>query len=133
MRIDDFQVYLARFENEVLIRGYERGLWGSVVPASTRRGSLAGEPIGRLVGDRFVYDRPLVLEYGGHIKKSTGFMALAVQIDEFGIRTLRAPLVNFSSCKVEHVYTLAPELVEGFVPFKREIIIARWGPQAQGL
>jgi len=133
MRPDDFQIYLTRFESKVLIRGYERGRWGSMVNASTRRGSLAGEPIGRLVGDRFVYDRPLVLEYGGHIKKSTGFMALAVQIDEFGIRTLRAPLVNLSSCKVEDVYALAPELVEGFVPFKREIIIARWGPQAQGL
>lgn len=130
---DNFHVYLARFENEVLIQGYQKGYWGSVVNVSTRRGVLAGEPIGRLVGDRFVCEYPLAIEYGGHIKKSTGFMALAVQLEDLAMRTIRAPLVNVSSCRVEDVYTLSPELVEGFVPFKRELIIARWGPQAKGL
>lgn len=126
--IDDFMIYLARFERDVIVRGLDEGLWGTTSHVAIRPGRLEREPVGKLLGSRLACDASLAVEYYGHVKKSIGFMSRAAEIEHFGVRTMVAPLVNFSTVRVEDVARLAPDLVAGFPAFKAEIVAARFGP-----
>jgi len=124
--MDEFRIYLSKFEARVIVAGIDGGRWGTPTNVTIRPGKLAQSPIATLVGTRFFYPRPAAIEYYGLVKKSLGFMELAAKVHEFGIGTIRAPLVNFSSVKIEDVAALAPDLVDGFVPFKKRIKEIRW-------
>ena len=126
MQDQHFREYLYAFEKDVMLRGIEEGRWGTQQQVTIRPGRLAQYPIGRFLGTRFRHDKPVAISYYGLIKKSTEFMALAARLSQFGMSTIKAPVAEFSSVKIEDVAELAPELIQGFVDFKKHIKEHRW-------
>ena len=125
MKPTEFQIYTARFEIEVLMRGLEMERWGTWKDVTVRRGKLAPQPIGKLVGTRFVYPKPAAIDYYGFVKKSLAFMALAVELP-MEARTLFAPVVSVSTPSTTAVGELAPELLDGFAAWKDHIYRVRY-------
>lgn len=126
-----FAIYLTKFETRVVIAGILARRFtsrdGVVIRRSLR---LDKSPLGRLVGNRFRWERPAAIEYFGVVKRSTGFVELAGLVHEplrrYGLCELYVPIVNFSSVTVEDVARFAPDLVEDFPAFKERMVRARW-------
>lgn len=121
----EFQKYMAEFEQRVIIAGIEKGVLGKMAWMPIRDGRLTRTPLAALVGTRFQYKTPAVLEYYGLHKRSTGFMARAHAVFDFrkGFKVL---VVNFSSIKDALIAELAPDLLPGFPAFKQAIVDVRF-------
>lgn len=118
-----FSQYMTLFEERVLIR--MRGKQ-ELVPA--RPGRLARSGFGRKVGCFFESDRPVVINYYGHFKKSVSFVEVEGQVrDQYGgqIRMISGEVVHFASVRIEDVARLAPDLVKWFPHFKTKVLKLR--------
>ncbi len=120
-----FTEYMTEFERRVVQVGVDRGLLGAKTWLPIRSGRLTRTPFARLVGTRFSCDEPIVIEYFGLHKRSTGFMAKAQRMFEFK-KGLNATLVNLSSVKDSHLADLAPDLLPDFPAFKQAIVDVRF-------
>lgn len=126
MKKDDFVPYQKNFEEDVMCMLQALAIM-KMVPV--RPGKLAKTKFGALIGCVFVYVPPLVLDYYGFLKRSSG---LVEKIEEMQnkfvgkqIRCVKAPVVHFASVRMEDVASLAPELVGDFPEFKKMILDAR--------
>lgn len=127
MDLDAFRIYCAKFENRVLIAGYERGLWRTELRrVPIRPGRLEKEPIGCLVGNRFVWDRIAVIDYYGHLKKSTAFMSQAVDLYKYQITYMHAVVLPFQAVRPQHIIDLAADLCPFWTEFQARVHEARW-------
>ena len=124
--VKTFCIYMAQLETRVLIEGYRLGRWGRLMPIAIRGNShFVKTPIAELLGTRFYWPEPAVIEYMGFRKRSTGFMAQAAEVMSFGLTTISAPLIVFSSVTVLDVEQLAPDLLRDFNTFKTKVVEAR--------
>ena len=126
MKKDDFVPYQKNFEEDVLCMLQALAIM-KMIPV--RPGKLAKTKFGALVGSVFDYAPPLVIDYYGFLKRSTG---LIEKVDEMRaklvgrqLRMVKAPVVHFASVRMEDVAIRAPELVAGFPDFKKTILDAR--------
>ena len=92
---------------------------------SAKRGRLDSTKFGQLIGTQFEYSNPLVIDYYGLIKKSTGFVKKLNSIEDLEIKAAQALTVHFASIKDAHIVKLAPDLIVGFPPFKEYLIRVR--------
>jgi len=123
---NDFILYMNKLEQKVIGPGLEEGLWGTEVWLPIRNGKLHSLPFSQLLGTRWHYAQPAVIDYYGLHKRSTGFMAKAVRLGCF-LKGFEAPLVAFSSIRDYGIKELAPELLHDFPDFKRAVVRARFG------
>lgn len=125
MKIKQFRNYLCKFEEQVIIKGLEEGAFGKTMMISAKRGRLDSTKFGQLIGTQFEYSNPLVIDYYGLIKKSTGFVKKLNSIEDLEIKAAQALTVHFASIKDAHIVKLAPDLIVGFPPFKEYLIRVR--------
>lgn len=125
MKVKDFRNYLHDFETQVIIRGIEDGTFGKEMMVSARRGKLDSTKFGQLLGSQFEYLKPVVIDYYGLIKKSTGFVTKLNSVEEIEAKAAKAWIVHFASIKDTHIVKLAPGLIVGFPPFKEYLIKIR--------
>lgn len=120
--------YMNKLEQKVIVPGLERGLFGKATWLPIRNGKLHSAPFAELLGTRFFYAEPAVIEYYGLQKRSTGFMAKATRLGAF-LKGFKAPLVSFASVHAEHIKELAPELHDLFPEWKAAVVQARFGAE----
>ena len=125
MKIKQFRNYLCKFEEQVIIKGLEEGAFGKTMMISAKRGRLDSTKFGQLIGTQFEYSNPLVIDYYGLIKKSTGFVKKLNSIEDLEIKAAQALTVHFASIKDAHIVKLAPDLIVAFPPFKEYLIRVR--------
>lgn len=125
MKVKDFRNYLHNFETEVIIKGIEDRTFGKEMMVSARRGKLDSTKFGQLLGSQFEYTAPVVIDYYGLIKKSTGFITKLNSVEEIEAKAAKALIVHFASIKDAHIVKLAPDLILGFPPFKEYLIKVR--------
>jgi hypothetical protein len=121
----DFLEYLNQFEVGVVICGFELDMFTKHTLVPVRPCRLAFEHFGRLLGRTFDYAFPLVIDYYGMIKKSSGFMEKIMDIGKYQVKMLQAPVVFFASIRIEDVAEIAPALVSGFPAFKNRLLAER--------
>ena len=122
-----FLIYMNQFEQQVVGPGITDGLFGQRVWAPIQNGKLHSSELAQLLGTRFLYSRPAVIEYYGLHKRSTGFMEKAVRLNGL-LSGFECPFVNFSAIRDRHIKDLAPELLLDFCDFKQAIIQVRFPP-----
>lgn len=120
-----FVEYMNKLEQGVIVKALEAGLVGRQIWLPIRNGKLHSEPFAELLGTRFFYSRPAVIDYYGMHKRSTGFMAKAVRLGSF-LSGFDAPLVPFSSIHDAEIKQFCPELLHDFSDFKAQVIRARF-------
>lgn len=120
-----FVEFMNRLEQQVIVPGLEKGMFGKVVWLPVRNGKLHSSEFAELLGTRFFYDKPAAIDYFGMHKRSTGFMEKAVRIGSF-LPGFDAPLVPFSSIHNKEIKALCPELLHDFIDFKQQIIAVRF-------
>jgi len=125
--MENFKEYLSLFESHVLASKALFGVKEELVPV--RPGRLSRAPVGALLGSTFVLPEPLVVDYYGHLKKSSGFLVKVERAKKKyvgkQVRMVLAPVVHFATVKIEVVAKLAPELVADFPAFKKRILNTR--------
>jgi len=125
MKVKEFRAYLHDFEEQVIIKGVEDGIFGKQMMISARRGKLDSTKFGQLLGSQFEYTESIVIDYYGLLKKSTGFVAKLNSVEEIEAKAAKAMIVHFASVKDAHIVKLAPDLIVGFPPFKEYLIKVR--------
>ena len=125
MKVKEFRNYLHVFEMQIIIKGIEGKTFGKEMMVSARRGKLDSTKCGLLMGSQFESAGPVVIDYYGLIKKSTGFVAKLNSVEEIEAKAARAVIVHFASIKDAHIVKLAPDLIVGFPPFKEYLIKVR--------
>ena len=125
MKIKQFRDYLCKFEEQVIVKGIEEGIFGKTMMISAKRGRLDSTKFGQLMGTQFSHSACMVIDYYGLIKKSTGFVDKLNSIEDLEIKAAQAFTVHFASIKDAHIVKLAPDLIVGFPPFKEYLIKVR--------
>lgn len=120
-----FLEYMNGLEQRVIVPGFHQGLFGSTIWATIRNGKLHSSEFAELLGTRFWADEPMVIEYYGLHKRSTGFMRKAEKVHGI-LSGFDVPFVNFSSVRDIHLKSLAEDLLIDFPTFKQEIIRVRF-------
>ena len=125
--MENFKVYMHLFEKHVLLSKALLGVKNELVPVRT--GRLSRTAVGGVLGSTFTWDDPLVIDYYGHLKKSSGFL---LKVNEAKrkyagkqVRMVLAPVVHFATIRMEVVARLAPQLLADFPEFKKRILTAR--------
>ena len=110
--------YLELFERNIIIAGIENGtLKVNEVMVAIKDGKLDITPFGKFLGNRFVYDKVLVIDYYGLLKKSKGFLDKCNTYTDVEIRRLKSPIIHFASIKIEDIDVLDKSLTVDFVGF----------------
>ena len=120
-----FKTYLDSFETQVVIKGFEKEMFGKVGKVTVKDCKLCNTPFGQFIGRVIEYGCPMVVDYYGYIRKSSGMIQLINGYKGIEIKTILVPVVHFASIKNEHIAELAPELLEGFQEFKGHLIKLR--------
>jgi len=123
-----FSEYLAKFEKQVVEKGVAEGLFSKIEYAPVRPGRLHKTQFGNKIGSSFVAAVPVVIDYYGLWKKSTGFLKLASEMsaeNKGQIKSLPVVVVHFASIRIETVAKLSPDLIAEFPKFKNDILTAR--------
>jgi len=121
-----FQLYMANFEERVIKQAIKDERLGTRAWMPFRDGRLTRTPLADLVGTRFTWDVPAVIEYYGLHKRSTAFMEKAQRLFQFGKKGFECVVVNLSSVKDSLIAELAPDLLPDFPAFKQAIIDIRF-------
>lgn len=127
-----FIEFMNALEQRVIVPAIEASILGKRVWAPIRDGKLYYTPLAELIGTRFYYPRPAVIEYFGMHKRSTGFMEKAQKVQEL-LTGFDAPLVNFSTVRDIHLRQYAPDLMVDFPVFKAQIVKARFAVDADAV
>jgi hypothetical protein len=122
--------YLNELEQRVIIPCILEGRLGMIRPVTVRNGKAAKTELAALIGTRVYCKKPLVIEYFGLFRRSTGFMVLAVEVQR-DTKTLVVPCANISAVRDSHIRTHAPELLPEFGQFKETIIALRFPKKQQ--
>lgn len=119
----EFGDYLRELEQRVVVEGIIRGTFGQIMNIPTKAGKLNATPFGQRIGQEFPCEAVCAIDYYGHFKRSSSFMALARQNPERAFQT--GIVVHFAGVRTQHVIKLAPELVMQFPDFKEELLALR--------
>jgi hypothetical protein len=117
----EFLVYLNKLEQAVIVPGLQKKLFGTVQTVPVKSIVDDYSPLSKVIGSRFIYDKPAVIRYYDTRKRSTGFMKAAVEQNMgFAVTwaTMVVPVVNFDQIKKWHVQQLEPILLHGWTKFK---------------
>jgi hypothetical protein len=118
--------YLELFEKNIVIAGVESNLIvAKDVMVPVKDGRLDNGSFGKFLGNSFSYDKVLVIDYYGLLKKSKGFSDKCASYDDIEIVRLRSPIVHFASIKIEDIVNLDPNLAVDFVGFKKYLVALR--------
>lgn len=118
--------YLGLFEKNIVITGVEKGLINcNEVMVPVKDGKLDSTPFGKFLGNRFEYDKPLVIDYYGLIKKSGGFIDKYNSYTDVEVRRLKSSIVHFASIKIEDIVNLDKDLAVDFPGFKKYLVALR--------
>lgn len=120
-----FLEYMNKLEQRVIVPAANLGIIGADVWAPIRNGKLHSSELAELLGTRFVCPAPMVIEYYGLHKRSTGFMEKAVRLQDL-MTGFTVPFVNFSAVRDVHVRDFAKELLVDFPTFKEMIVVVRF-------
>ena len=119
--------YLELFESKVIIAGFEKQLLQckrTFVPIAN--GKLDNTPFGSFIGNRFDYKQPLVIDYYGMLKKSSGFFIAKEKFaKEVEISRLNSDIIYFASIKIEHIVDTCKDLAVDFPGFKKYLVDLR--------
>jgi len=116
--------YLNQFERKILLPLYESGdLSLKPEPVPLRAGKLKKSLFADFVGTSFEYPHILSFNYYGLFKPST---TLLQTTPPKGMNTIKAPVIHFSSIKIEHIEKHHRELLLDFVSFKKFLVALRW-------
>lgn len=115
--------YLIEFENKVLLKMYlSCGSSMKTEPVPIRPGKLLKTNFGALIGQSFEHKDLIAFNYYGLFKISSGI----IKADRRGSNTVVAPVIHFSSVKIEDVEKHCKELIVDFVSFKKSLVELRW-------
>ena len=114
----DFNNYLIRLEQEVIVKGIST-FYNTQTKFWVKEGKLL---IPQLVGDVDT-DLSVVISYYGFPRKSRGFRN---QIDDKNEKR-ECFIIQFNQIKFQHILKLAPTLINDFVEFKQQLVNIRWG------
>lgn len=115
--------YLVEFEEKVLLKVYNSSINSiKTEPVPIRPGKLLKTPFGEFIGRSFTHKNLIAFNYYGLFKISSGI----IQVDRNGSNTVVAPVIHFSSVKIEHVEQHCKELIVDFVSFKKFLVGLRW-------
>jgi hypothetical protein len=117
-----FQRYLLRFEKNVVIKGVEIGLFTKTLKVPVKKGKLDRTRFGLIIGSVFEHELPIVIDYYGLLKKSTGLLKLGSTTK---LRRVEATAVHFPSIRMNTIIELSPDLARGFSRFKRKLVNLR--------
>jgi len=122
--IEKWKGYLTEFENNILIPMYENGNFKiKSEPVPLRVGKLHKTPFAGFIGKGFEYGSILSFNYYGLFKLSSGLIKIKPVP---GMHIITAPVIHFSSIKVEHIEFYQKELLLDFVSFKKFLVSLRW-------
>lgn len=120
--------YLNKFEMNVMVPLFEAEC--AIIkpePVPLFPGKLKGGLFGQTVGLNFEYAGILSFDYYGLFKLSTGINDVKKRyLISQKKTTIPAPVIHFSSVKIEHIEEYSKELLLDFVAFKRYIVYLRW-------
>ena len=127
------KAYLKLFESEVLIPGIKIGNFSRKELIPVRRGRLSNTRYGRTVGILFESEIPFVIDYYGHLKRSSGFQSAVSQIRKNGstegrqIKRIESLIVHFASIKLDQINRLTknPEILINYSTFKDSLLKLR--------
>jgi len=126
MDLKTFRDYMHLFEKEVIIKGFENGFFTKEIMVPSKNGRLDNTDYGMMIGNRIKYDKLLVVDYYGLLKKSTEFINKIKEFSEqFEIRSMKSPIVYFASIKIEQISELMKDLTGDFPEFKKVIVLNR--------
>lgn len=115
--------YLLEFENKVLLKIYQSSANSmKVEPVPIRPGKLLKTDFGGFIGQSFQHKDLIAFNYYGLFKISSGI----INVDRDGSNTVMAPVIHFSSVKIEDVEQHCKELIVDFVSFKKSLVVLRW-------
>ena len=121
---NDWKEYLNKFENQILLPLFESGdFLIKPEPVPLRAGKLRKSQFAIFVGADFKYKDILSFNYYGLFKPST---ALLQTKPKKGLNTIKAPVIHFSSIKIDHIEKQHRELLLDFVNFKKFLVALRW-------
>jgi len=125
--MDNAVEFMERLESGVLIPGVDRGIFRTTVKAPVRNQKLSKSKFGQFIGAEFEWDKLMVIDYYGVIKRSSGFYSVVKKFADKGIelRSIVSPVAYFAGIKVEHLSDLAPDLLPDFPTFKRFLVELR--------
>jgi len=125
--INKWKEYLDNFEMAVLIPMYEKNSYDiNLEPVPLRAGKLHKTQFAKFVGKHFVSSHILSFNYYGLFKPSTGLITRKPQEHK---STISAPVIHFSSVKLEHIEAYHKEMLLDFVSFKKFLVSLRWEKQ----
>jgi len=123
----NFKTYMHSFESVFIVRAMPDIGRESLIPI--HQGRLSRTKFAKVIGGLFDCERPVVIDYYGYLKRSTGFAEYVRRlIGEYKggqIRAVTATLVFFAAVKMEDVAKSSPELVAHFPLFKGMVLDAR--------
>jgi len=122
-----FAAYMKSFEESVIIKGFESGIFDKKGMVPYKKGKLHNTDYGKAIGIWFAYDKSLAVDYYGLVKKSDGLCHEFDSLVKKGIHvtSMKSPLVFFASVKIETVQELCSDLVADFPAFKAHLIQLR--------
>lgn len=127
MKRSQFKVYQAALERKLITGGLQALAKPEMV--AVRPGKMSKSKFATFIGNRIRSAYPVVIDYYGHFKKSTGFDTV---LNEFRkenkgaqVRMMMALVIHFAAIKVEQLAEIAPELVGEFPQFKAAVLKAR--------
>lgn len=121
---DTWKKYLIEFETKVLLPMFESGEYEiKTEPVPLRPGKLQDTPFGDFVGKEFNYNSFLSFNYYGLFKPSKEILNTKIGVSK---TTVKAPVIHFSSVKIEHIEKYCKNLIIDFVLFKKFLVSLRW-------
>ncbi len=119
----NFNMYLKKFEERVIITGILSGCFGKKETVTAKECRLSRTTFGKILGKELQTKEICALDYYGLLKKSRGLYLLISQINDSTQGQVKdvgeISIVHFASIKIEKVAQLAPDLVSYFPAFKK--------------
>lgn len=120
----EWKEYLIEFETKVLLPMFESGEYEiKIEPVPLRPGKLQSTPFGAFIGKDFNYASFLSFNYYGLFKPSKEIVSMKSGMTK---TTVKAPVIHFSSVKIEHIERFSKDLIIDFVSFKKFLVSLRW-------
>lgn len=118
--------YIGLFEENIILSGIEEGiLKTNEVMVPVKNGKLDNSNFGKFLGNRFIYNRVMVIDYYGLLKKSGAFIDKYKSYTEVEVKRLKSGIIHFASIKIEDITNLDKSLAVDFPAFKNYLVHLR--------
>lgn len=119
----NWKAYLVDFELTVLLPVYMDNSSLKAEPVPLRIGKLHKTSFFDFIGSSFESNQILSFNYYGLFKPSTALQRIKPLQ---GRSTVNAPVIHFSSIKMDHIEKYNKKLLLEFVSFKKFLVALRW-------